>query len=88
MKDLDLLEGPNPSYLTSSYVSEFSSLLFFTALSILSFGIFCDLAKDIAERSLGFDAGSGIPNFAATVISLEIFANNFALFLSCAPFRY
>ena len=56
------------------------------ALSILSFGIFADLAACIADLNLGFIAGSLSPNFAATVISFESLENILDLCLSALPF--
>ena len=49
---------------------------------MLSLFIFAASAVFIALLNLGFDSGLGIPNFAATEISLINRENNFALFLS------
>ena len=54
---------------------------------ILSFGIDCALAALTASRRRGFISGSGMPIFAATVISRLSFENCADRFLSCAPLR-
>ena len=56
------------------------------ALSILSLGIFADLAAWIADLNLGFIAGSLSPSFAATVISFDNFEKILDLCLSALPF--
>src|SRR5437868_5407370 len=57
------------------------------ARSILSFGMFSWRAAITAARSRGFMAGSGVPNFAATVISRASLPNTFDFWASCLPFR-
>src|SRR6187549_2301303 len=61
------------------------------ALSIarwmLSLGIEAARALLHASRSRGFMSGSGMPDFAATVISRESLENAAERFLSCAPLR-
>src|SRR6188472_182383 len=61
------------------------------ALSIarwmLSLGIEAARALLTASRSRGFMSGSGMPDFAATVISRESLENAAERFLSCAPLR-
>jgi hypothetical protein len=54
---------------------------------MLSLGIDCALALLTASLSLGFMSGSGVPIFAATVISRESLENIAERFLSCAPLR-
>ena len=56
------------------------------ALSILSLGIFADLADWIADRNLAFISGFLSPSFAATVISLESLEKILDLCLSAFPF--
>src|SRR4051812_33561803 len=55
---------------------------------ILSFGIDCALAALTAARRRGFMSGSGVPIFAATVISRLSLEKAADRFLSCAPLRY
>ena len=53
---------------------------FLIARSILSFGKLAALADCMADLNLAFIVGSGDPSLAATVISLDIFANKAPLF--------
>src|SRR3546814_15967084 len=55
---------------------------------ILSLGIDCALAAPTAARRRGFMSGSGVPIFAATVISRLSLEKSAERFLSCAPLRY
>jgi hypothetical protein len=57
------------------------------ARSILSFGMFSWRAAITAARSRGFIAGSGVPNFAATVISRASLLNSLDFWASCRPLR-
>src|ERR1700741_1425334 len=54
---------------------------------MLSLGIDCALAALTAARRRGFMSGSGMPIFAATVISRLSFEKAAERFLSCAPLR-
>src|SRR5262245_38490848 len=54
---------------------------------MLSFGIFSARAAITAARNRGFMAGSGMPSFAATVISRASLPNSFDLAASCRPLR-
>ena len=81
-----IFSGPNPSYLKFSKFAPVAAEDLSIALSILSLGIFADLAACTADLSLGFIAGSLSPSFAATVISLDNFENIFDLCLSALPF--
>src|SRR3984893_15476426 len=56
------------------------------ARSILSFGMFSARAARTAARSRAFMAGSGRPNFAATVISRASLENSLERIASCLPF--
>ena len=78
--------GPKPSYLKFSKFDPMLAEDLSIARSILSLGIFADLAACIADLKRGFIAGSSSPNFAATVISFESLENNLDLCLSALPF--
>ena len=56
------------------------------AISILSLGMFADLADCIADLKREFKFGSLSPSLAATVISLESLENIFDLVLSALSF--
>src|SRR5881275_919829 len=59
----------------------------FMARSIVSLGIFCAFASEIALRSRAFESGSPEPPvFVATVISLIIFVKILPRLASSAPF--
>src|SRR6185503_4045327 len=57
------------------------------ARSILSFGMFTARAAATAVLSRGFMVGSGMPIFAAAVISRASLENSLDRFLSWAPLR-
>src|SRR6185312_14747309 len=57
------------------------------ARSILSFGMFSCRAAITAARRRGFIAGSGVPSFAATVISRASLPNSFDFWASWRPLR-
>ena len=78
--------GPNPSYLIFSKLVPAAIDDLSIALSILSLGIFADLAAWIADLNLEFISGFLSPSFAATVISLDSFEKIAALCLSAFPF--
>ena len=79
---LSILFGPNPSYLKFSKFAPDAAEDLSIALSILSFGIFADLAACTADLNLGFIAGSLSPSFAATVISFDNFEKIIVNFIS------
>jgi hypothetical protein len=56
------------------------------ARSMLSFGMFSALAAMTAARRRAFIAGSGRPNFAATVISRASLEKSLERIASCLPF--
>src|SRR5262245_26851986 len=62
-------------------------MAFLIARSMTSLDIDSALALAIARRSLGFIAGSGMPDFAATVISRDRLENIFERTASWRPFR-
>jgi hypothetical protein len=57
------------------------------ARSILSFGMFSARAASTADRSRAFIAGSGVPSFAATVISRASLEKRRERIASCRPLR-
>src|SRR5690606_41959585 len=57
------------------------------ARSMLSFGMDSALALATARRRRAFIAGSGMPDFAATVISRDSFEKSLERTASALPFR-
>ena len=83
---LAVFAGPNPSYLIFSKLESAAIDDLSMALSILSFGMFADLAAWIADLNLEFISGFLSPSFAATVISLDSLEKIADLCLSAFPF--